>query len=60
MAVRGLTPEVRLAWIDMLCDLIATPDLDVDVERRAQWLLRGMQGLTDFDDLRMTFAAAAA
>lgn len=50
--IRGLSRALQLALINILALLLASPDLDDDVARRAQWLKWKLDG---FDP-----AAAAA
>ena len=42
--IRGLSREFQLALIKLLALVLAAPELDDDVERRAQWLKWKLEG----------------
>jgi hypothetical protein len=42
--IRGLSRALQLALINILALLLASPDLDDDVERRAHWLKWKLEG----------------
>lgn len=58
--ISGLSRDEQSAYIAIIADLKAKPDLDAEVARAADWLMQKLQGRS-FDELRLCapFARAA-
>lgn len=42
--IRGLSRELQAALVNILAIVLASPDVDHDVERRTQWLKSKLEG----------------
>jgi hypothetical protein len=54
--ISGLSRDEQRAYIDIVADLLAKPDLDAEVARAADWLLQKLKGRT-FAELRLANVA---
>lgn len=50
--INGISHEYQHALVDLMVDLIATPELDVEIQRRAQWLKWGLEGRDPVAEIR--------